>query len=278
MKKILLIFLIVLLLTGCAPRQAAQHPATTVAATTAPVAQFAATIAAGTEVQVSCVITDSVSCLHDYTLAVSQMELLERADAVILSGLGLEDFMADILPTDKPVIDASRDAEVFAGDPHYWLDPEQAAEMAEEIADGLALLYPQFSHIFERNLEQLEARLDQLDAYAELQLTGVQTAGLVTFHDGFAYFADFIDVPLLAAMETEAGSEPAAKALMDIIDLVRQRQLPAVFTEVNGDSHAAQIVAAETNCKIYTLDTAMGGSDYFDAMKANIDTIREAFS
>ncbi len=278
MKKVFVLLLTLCLLTGCMPRQSAPAATVTVAATTAPVAQFAEVITAGTDVQVSCVVNEPVSCLHDYTLSVAQMELLEKADAVILSGLGLEDFMTDILSAGKTVIDASRNAEVIAGDVHYWLDPEQAEEMAEAISDGLSLLYPQFAPIFERNAELLENRLDQLDGYAETQLRGLRIPGLVTFHDGFRYFADFIDAPLLAAMEVESGSEMAAKDLMEIVTLVENRKLPAVFTEVNGDSHAAQIVAAETGCRVYALDTAMGGTDYFDAMKVNIDTIREAFS
>lgn len=278
MKKVLALLLTLCLLTGCMPRQATPVAAITVAATTAPVAQFAGAIAAGTDVQVSCVVNEPVSCLHDYTLSVAQMELLENADAVIVSGLGLEDFMTDILPAGKPVIDASRSVEVIPGDVHYWLDPEQAEEMAETIADSLSMMYPMFAETFERNMELLEARFEQLDSYADTKLRGQRISGLVTFHDGFRYFADFIDVPLLAAMEVEAGSELAAKDLMEIVTLVKSRELPAVFTEVNGDSHAAGIVAAETDCKVYALDTAMGGTDYFDAMKANIDTIREAFS
>ena len=34
---------------------------------------------------------------------------------------------------------------------------------------------------------------------------------LITFHDGFSYFADAFDLTILRAMEEEAGSEASAR-------------------------------------------------------------------
>lgn len=279
MKKILVILLAICLLAGCAPAEVKTADNLLIAATTAPVAQFTQAITEGAGVTVQCVITEAVSCLHDYTLSVDQMALLEQADAVVISGLGLEDFMEDVLPKNKVIIDASVGVDdVIPGDPHIWLDPDRAEEMAETIADGLCRLMPKNTLLFQKNLEALEQKFERLDDYADTQLRGVLGGGLVTFHDGFRYFADFMDMPLLAAMEVESGSEPAAKDLERIIELVKSRNVPAVFTEVNGDENAARVVSTETGCAVYRLDTAMGGNDYFTAMETNIDAVREAFS
>lgn len=275
MKKLLVLLLAVLLLAGCTPKtEPASGPI--IAATTAPVAQFAASIVSGTGLQVECVVTDAVSCLHDYTLSVQQMQLLEQAETVIISGMGLEHFMEDILPED--VIDASNGvAEPMEDDPHYWLDPVRASEMALTIFAELSARYPRYADIFAENHAQLQERFLYLQVYADERLAGISAPGLVTFHDGFGYFADFVDVPILAAMEIEPGSEPAAKDLMDIIDLVKAKDVPAVFTEVNGTADAAEIVHRETGCNNFELDMAMV-NDYFIAMEHNIEAIREAFS
>lgn len=277
MKKVLCMILALCFLVACAPGQAQSTDGFVIAATTLPVAQFTEAITAGTDVAVQCIITGAVSCLHDYTLSVEQITVLENADAVVISGLGLEDFMQDILPGDKPILDASEGVEdILPGDPHIWLDPDRAEDMAETIANGLCRLMPENTAQFQANLQALEGRFDALDDYAEGQLRGIRGPGLVTFHDGFRYFADFIDMPLLAAMEVEAGSEPSARELEDIISLVNTRNLPAVFTEVNGAADAAEIVHRETGCNIFNLDMAME-NDYFAAMEHNIETIREAF-
>ena len=77
-------------------------------------------------------------------------------------------------------------------------------------------------------------------------------------------------------MEEESGSEASARELIELISLVQEQSLPAVFTETNGSTSAADIIARETGCGLYALDMAMSAEGYFDAMYHNIDTIKEA--
>ena len=81
---------------------------------------------------------------------------------------------------------------------------------------------------------------------------------------------------LLEAVEEESGSEASAAEIIHLVDLVTTHQLPAVFTEANGSDACAGIIASETGTRIYTLDMAMSGESYFDAMYHNINTIKEA--
>ena len=78
------------------------------------------------------------------------------------------------------------------------------------------------------------------------------------------------------AVEEESGSEASAGELKELIQLVRDNDLPAVFTEKNGSASAAQLIRAETGCSVYSLDMAMSGSHYFEIMYRNIDTLKEA--
>ena len=77
-------------------------------------------------------------------------------------------------------------------------------------------------------------------------------------------------------MEVESGSEPSAKELESIISIIERRQIPAVFCETNGDAGSAEVVARETGCGVWTLDMAISSSDYFAAMRENIDIVKEA--
>ena len=81
---------------------------------------------------------------------------------------------------------------------------------------------------------------------------------------------------ILKAVEEESGSEASAQELIELITLVEEQSLPAVFTEANGSTSAAGVIARETGCRSYALDMAMSGNSYFDAMYHNIDTIKEA--
>jgi len=115
-----------------------------------------------------------------------------------------------------------------------------------------------------------------LQADGKKQLQDLKTRELITFHDGFSYFAESFDLHIVKAVEEESGSEASAKELIELIDLVNSKQLPAIFTEVNGSVAAAKVIAAETGVKICSLNMAMAGESYFEAMYHNIRTIKEA--
>ena len=91
---LLALALLCTLFSGCAARKAERYD---VLASTAPVRAMTAALLDGTDLSCGLVVTESVSCLHDYTLTVAQMEKLGQADVVVLNGLGLEDFMEDAL-------------------------------------------------------------------------------------------------------------------------------------------------------------------------------------
>ena len=77
-------------------------------------------------------------------------------------------------------------------------------------------------------------------------------------------------------MEVESGSEPSAMELESIIAIAKEDRIPAVFTETNGETGSAEVVANETGCSVWTLDMAISSGDYFAAMRGNIDIVKEA--
>ena len=291
-KQILLFILAAALLAGCA---VTDQPQAQIAATTLPVYEFTARLCENTDLTVTQLVTESVSCLHDYSLNVRQVRAAEAAELIVISGAGLEDFMEDLLQ-DKSIIDCSVGISLIKGDhehehghegesqeghhheedPHIWLSPENAKIMAQNICAGLSAQYPEHAFTFYDNLTTLHAQLDDLQAYGVETLADLSCRELITFHDGFAYLADSFDLEILEAVEEESGSEASAAELIHLIEEVRHHNLPAIFTETLGSVSAAQIIAAETGAEIYSLDMAMHGNSYLEAMYHNIDTLKGA--
>lgn len=267
-----------LLLSGCAAQKS--EPSADILATTAPVAQIVGAITAGTDLTVATLISEPVSCVHDYALSVDQMRAVEQAKHIVISGAGLEEFMADVL-TSRAVIDASEGLALLPGeegesDPHTWLAPENMIAMTRTVEAALAAEYPQHAALFAENADIWCGKLDELQSYGEQHLADLSCRRLVTFHDGFAYFAQAFGLEIAASMEIEAGSEPSARELEEIISLLQDQGIPAVFTEINGTADAAELVARETGCAVFSLDTAISSVNYLSAMTQNIDTIKEA--
>ena len=292
MKRVFIFFLLIsLLLPGCASQEAPAQ----IAATTLPVYEFTARLCEGTGITVTRLVTEEVSCLHDYSLNVKQVKAAEAAELIVISGAGLEEFLDDIL-LNKESIDASRGIELlYAGegldhgheeesheghhhqqDPHIWLSPANARDMAFNIWEGLCESYPDHAERFTRNLQVLSEELDALAIYGHRQLQDLSCRELITFHDGFSYFADCFDLHILESVEEESGSEASARELIHLIEEVEHHRLPAIFTEKSGSVSAAGIIARETGCGSFSLDMAMSGDSYFEAMYRNIDTVKEA--
>ena len=287
MKRTLLLLCVLILLTGCSAKR---EPANVVA-TTLPVYEFTTRLCHGTDLTVSLLVTENISCLHDYTLKVDQMQAIEGADLVMINGAGLEDFLDDALFSSANIIDSSAELTLMEGhhhdhnhgeghthaeDPHIWLSPVNAKKMAFNICESLIHHYPQYANTIQANLTTLLSDLDALQTYGEDQLSNLRCRELITFHDGFGYFAESFGLTILHAVEEESGSEASAAELIDIIREVKKHNIPAVFTEQNGSVSAANIISTETGVKIFALDMAMSGNSYFESMYHNINTVKEA--
>ena len=289
MKRILILFLILLLLCGCS---SGNNTPADIAATTLPVWEFTAMLCADTGLTVDRLITEPVSCLHDYSLSVNQVKLLESSQVIVISGAGLEDFFHDSLPAEK-IIDASAGIELHCqethshehdhghghshgSDPHIWLSPANARIMAENICEGLCQRFPAHEQTFRANLADLLDKLNALEVYGQDTLKDLSCRELITFHDGFGYLAESFGLTILEAVEEESGSEASARELIHLIETVREHRLTALFTEVNGSVSSAEVIARETGVRIFCLDMAMSGNSYFHAMYHNINTLKEA--
>ena len=292
MKKLTICLLILAMLCGCTPA-----PQARIAATTLPVYQFTQRITAGTDLTVTRLVTENVSCLHDYTLTVRQMRSIEGAEVIVLSGAGLEEFLGDALSSAETVIDSSAGIELLEGghhhhheggevheehhhehehDPHLWLSPACAMEQAKNICAGLSARYPEYAPVFEENLSGLLSDLQALEDYGKAQLSGLSSREILTFHDGFSYLAHEFGIEIVEAIEEESGAEASARELIHLVEEVRHHDIRAIFVEENGSGSAASIIAAETGVSLSTLSMAMSSDDYFEAMYANIDALKEA--
>ncbi len=241
-SRILLPVLLAVFLVGCT----VPEPPAQIAATTLPVYEFTSRLCEGTGITVTRLVTEEVSCLHDYSLNVKQVKAAEAAEHIVISGAGLEEFLDDLL-LDASVIDASHGIDLLCpeeahdhdhgheghhheSDPHIWLSPVNAAAMAQNICRGLISAYPHQESVFLFNLEDLTVELEQLQSYGEETLSDLSCRDLITFHDGFSYFAEGFDLHILEAVEEESGSEASAKELIHLIEEVEHHRLPAVFT------------------------------------------------
>jgi len=338
LKKLLpLVLALVLTLTACGPssQEAIEDTDFHLVTTTYPVYLLAKEVTRDVEgITVTCMINQGIGCLHDYTLSIHDMKILDRADLLALSGAGLEDSMADaIAAAGCPQIDCSAgvallesthehdhdhgeeaeeaddhdhgeaepeedhhhhedaaetdyDAHDHEHDNHIWMDPLRAGQMMANLAEGLAQADPANAGTYRANAQAAQILLTQGQEEVSRMLADLSCRELITFHDGFAYFAESFGLTILRSMEEEAGSEASAHDVVEILEEIEHHQLPAIFTEVNGGTATAEMIRRERGIPIYALDMMMSGptegevgiQTYLDRIIQNAETIQEAYS
>ena len=229
-------------------------------------------------------------CLHDYQLMTEDMKTLEKADAFVINGAGMEDFMDKVTEQQKKlkVIDASRGIELIHDDeegdnPHVWLSVTDAITQVRNIADQLKEADPAHAAAYEKNAVAYIEKLTSLKSEMHAALDNVPHKDIVTFHEAFPYFAKEFNLNIIGVVEREPGTEPTPTELQETIEQVNALPTKVLFTEPQYSPAAAETIARETGAKIYTLDPVVTGEAtpaakdaYIDTMKKNMKVLQEA--
>ncbi len=228
-------------------------------------------------------------CLHDYQLMTEDMKTLEKADAFVINGAGMESFLDKVVEQRKnlKIIDASKGIELLKDDdeenPHVWLSVTDAILQVKNIAEQLKAADPKHADAYEKNAAAYIKKLEALKAEMHAELDTVPNKDIVTFHEAFPYFAKEFGLNIISVVEREPGTEPTPAELQATIEQVKKLPVKVLFTEPQYSPSAAETIARETGAKIYTLDPVVTGeandqalNAYIDTMKKNMETLKTA--
>ena len=228
-------------------------------------------------------------CLHDYQLMTEDMKTLEKADAFVINGAGMESFLDKVVEQQKnlKIIDASKGIELLKDDdeenPHVWLSVTDAILQVKNIAEQLKAADPKHADAYEKNAAAYIKKLEALKAEMHAELDTVPNKDIVTFHEAFPYFAKDFGLNIISVVEREPGTEPTPAELQATIEQVKKLPVKVLFTEPQYSPSAAETIARETGAKIYTLDPVVTGeaneqalNAYIDTMKKNMETLKTA--
>lgn len=299
MKKSMLSALLALALAVCSGCAAQEAAGKTIVTSFYPMYVFTQNVVRDVPgVRVVNMASESAGCLHDYQLQTRDMVTLEGADALVINGGGMEQFMDKVIAQrpELPVINASDGIEMLCSEDghdhdghdhdhgvynaHVWLDPALAIRQVQNIADGLAAADSEHAEAYQQNAAAYKARLQALDAELSAQLAPLAGSAIVTFHEAFTYFADAYGLVVAGVIANDAGEEPSTRQIAQTCDLVKQRQVKALFVEPQYPTKSAETIARETGAQMFTLDPVVSGDgspeSYENAMRENARVLTEA--
>ena len=164
--------------------------------------------------------------------------------------------------------------------PHYWLDPENAAIVTAGIAEALARRIPaEAARILanrERFLGELNARLQRWSARLAA-FTGVK---LIAYHNSWPYFARRFRLDIVDFIEPKPGVAPSPAHLAKLIAEGRRANVRAILHEPYEPDDASRLVAQKLGVPFVLLATSVesvaGVKDYLDLFEYNTATLAKA--
>ena len=242
---------------------------------------------------------NTTGCLHDYSLQNSDMAVLSGADALLINGSGMESFLPVITSAypELPVIDATAGlpflsesdiveiGEAEKGEEvnsHLWLDPQRAAGMASNLADGLIRLFPDCEQQITENLNAYRDRLLALDETLREALSGTQRK-VIIFHEAFPYFAEACGLTAAAIVNKEPEDILPTAQLVRVTQLIIRtgEPMPLILKSAEDDP-AVNTLVNETGVSVCELDPMTSGPedpplDYYETvMIQNMKALQDA--
>jgi ABC-type Zn uptake system ZnuABC Zn-binding protein ZnuA len=175
-------------------------------------------------------------------------------------------------------------------DPHVWMNPENVAIWAQNIAAALGELDPANADVYAANAadyaEQLTALNDEIIALVETIPADARV--IVTNHEFLNYFAAEYDFEIVGTVipSLTTSVEVSASDLADLIGVIEAENVQAIFTEIGQSEDLAQVLAAEIGREIAIVPlysgylSAEGGpaATYIDYMRYNANAIVSALA
>ncbi|WP_447985414.1 metal ABC transporter substrate-binding protein [Nitrospira sp. Nam74] len=256
----------------------------------------------GSHVQVLSLLS-GLESEHTYSPKPSDIIAVRKAQLLVEVGAGLEVWVSSlvknagsaslaVITTSKGIAlirDQSRDdghqaAEdnAHGGNPHIWLDPENAKIMMRHITEALIKIDQAHASVYRDNQAAYLRQLDQLQKELTERLKTTKDRRIVVYHPAWPYFARRFGFRIFDEIVTQAGAEPSAHHLQELVSRIRKEGIRVIVSEPQMNSKIPGMLARETGARIVVLSPlpgAMPGTEtYLSLLRYNVMQLANALS
>lgn len=210
--------------------------------------------------------------VHGYEPTPQDIVRASRADLILWNGLNLETWFEKFFSNLKNVPSAVLTADIEPmpitegpysdkPNPHAWMSPSNALVYVENIRAALAAADPANAAGYAANAAAYADKIRALDGPVRAQLARIPVGQrtLVTSEGAFSYLCRDYDLEALYLWPINADAQGSPQQVRAVIDAVRARKVPVVFSESTISPRPMRQVARETGARY-------GGVLYVDSL------------
>jgi len=160
-------------------------------------------------------------------------------------------------------------------DPHYWLDVNNAIQITRNISAYLQSIDPENARAYRANTEAYIVKLKNLDTEIISKVNGHDET-VITLHDAWGYFADYVGIEISGTFEPAAGEQPSPQYLEQLQEVVAEHGVRTIWSEPQLDTTTIEPFVADLSLDIVTIDPIggiEGTESYIDLMQFNANAI-----
>ena len=232
---------------------------------------------------------------HTYSPKPSDLVAVRKARLLFEVGIGLEVWVSSLVKNagsaslrvvttskgiallrDKPNRDGAAHAaeEEDRGNPHVWMDPENATTMMRHITEALIQIDPAHATEYRTNQASYLRKLDQLQRDLSDRITRLADRRFIAHHPAWPYFARRFGFQIVGTIQPQSGSEPSALQLHALIVKINKERIKVVVSEIQLSQRIPELLAKETGARVVVLTTLTGGlphtETYLDMLRYNV--------
>jgi zinc/manganese transport system substrate-binding protein len=232
---------------------------------------------------------------HEFEPSAAQVAMLSEADLVLANGLEFEAGLTDALDAAAgdgvpvlelgPALDPRPLEDGDGEDPHWFTDPLRMARAAGLVATAAEDLDGLDPVVVADQAADHAAAIEAADAEiaADLDAVPADQRQLVTNHEVFGYFADRYGFEIVGTLIPSGTTlaEPSASELADLVAVIEETGVPAIFADTSSSADLAHVLAEETGEDIAVVELfseslgeeGSGGETYVELIRTNADRI-----
>lgn len=147
---------------------------------------------------------------------------------------------------------SGHEGEKIAWDPHTWSSPQEALQIVNNMYQAMLDIDPENRQIYSENYSRLVEEIKGTDREIRNYLNTSSQKGFIIYHPALTYFAR--DYGLVQSVIEMDGKEPSPAQLKQLIDTAKEHRITTLFIQEEFDKKNAEIVAAETGCKVVVIN------------------------
>ena len=217
-------------------------------------------------------ITKPGAEIHNYQPTPRDIVKAQDADLILYNGLNLELWFEKFfnnLSNVPSVIITEGIAPMGIGEgpysgkpnPHAWMSPNDALIYVDNIRKAFVQFDPDNAEIYNANAKTYSAQIEEIAAPIREALAAIpqERRWLVTSEGAFSYLIRDFDLKELYLWPINADQQGTPQQVRKVIDVIRENNIPAVFSESTVSPDPAKQVSRETGAKY-------GGVLYVDSL------------